>query len=231
MLAAGGVLAYGAATHRAIPAGAQLPANLGAAAALVLVARRWGRSWSDLGLDPDDARRGVAVGAATIPLIAGALAAAAAIPTLRPYFQDDRVVDASPAEAARHLLVRVPLATALAEEVLFRGALFALFGAGAGRTGAVASTSLAFGIWHVLPALESHRSNPGAAEAAAPLGGPGAVIAGTVVATAAAGAAFAWLRLRARSVVAPVIAHAALNSLAFLATRRVARARTRSMRI
>ena len=51
------------------------------------------------------------------------------------------------------------------------------------------------------------------------------MVASTVLATAAAGVAFAWLRLRSRSVVAPVLAHAALNSLAFVATHWVDRRR------
>ena len=36
---------------------------------------------------------------------------------------------------------------------------------------------------------------------------------GAVAATFAAGLAFAWLRLRSRSLLAPVLAHAATNGL------------------
>lgn len=224
-VATGLVLAYGAASQRAIPRSAQLPANLGAATGLVLLARRWGASWEELGLDARSAPAGIAVGAATVPPIALAIATGTAIPPLRELFHDDRVAGTSWRDAALHVLVRVPLATALAEELLFRSALFAIAGARHDRTRAVAFTSLAFGIWHVLPALHSHRSNPGAAKAAEPVGGAAAVIGGTVAATSLAGVGFAWLRLRSRSVLAPVIAHAALNSAAFLASRRVARAR------
>lgn len=42
-------------------------------------------------------------------------------------------------------------------------------------------------------------------------------VAGSVVFTAGAGVAFAWLRLRTRSVVAPLVAHAGINSLAMIA--------------
>ena len=51
---------------------------------------------------------------------------------------------------------------------------------------------------------------------------PDAVTASTaavVATTTAAGAGFAWLRLRADSVIAPVIAHAALNMVAFAGMR------------
>jgi membrane protease YdiL (CAAX protease family) len=42
----------------------------------------------------------------------------------------------------------------------------------------------------------------------------GAVV-GTVAATTTAGVAFAWLRLRSGSLLAPILAHIATNSLAF----------------
>ncbi len=42
-------------------------------------------------------------------------------------------------------------------------------------------------------------------------------VAGGVVVTFLAGLGFVWLRLRARSLLAPILAHAALNSGAYLA--------------
>jgi membrane protease YdiL (CAAX protease family) len=224
LVAGGLVLGYGALAGRA-PEGARLPANLAAAAGLVALSRRWGRSWSDLGLHPADLPAGIAVGAATVPVIATVIGATAAVTPARGLFSDERVVGMSGWEASRKLLVQVPLETALAEEVLFRGALLGLVRASVTDRVAVAATALAFGVWHVLPALESHRSNPGAADVAEGHGGAGAVVATTVLATAAAGVAFTWLRLRSRSVVAPVLAHAALNSLAFVATHWIGRRR------
>ena len=75
-----------------------------------------------------------------------------------------------------------------------------------------------FGVWHVLPTLESLAANPpddGDHSAAHKIG----VVAGTVAATTAAGVGFSLLRLRSRSVLAPVIVHAAINSSAFIAAR------------
>ena len=224
LVAGGLVLGYGAVAGRA-PEGARLPANLAAAAGLVTLARRWGRSWPDLGLGPRDLPVGIAVGMATVPVIATVLGATAAVPPARDFFSDERVLEMSGWEAGRKLLVRVPLETALAEELLFRGVLLGLARAAADDRVAVAATALAFGVWHVLPALESHRSNPAAADAADHVGGAGAVVVSTVLATAAAGVAFAWLRLRSRSVLAPVIAHATLNSFAFVATHWIDRRR------
>jgi membrane protease YdiL (CAAX protease family) len=42
-----------------------------------------------------------------------------------------------------------------------------------------------------------------------------AAVVGTVIATTAAGAAFGWLRYGSKSLVAPIAAHIATNSVAF----------------
>jgi len=46
-----------------------------------------------------------------------------------------------------------------------------------------------------------------------------AFVAGNVAVTGAAGAVFGWLRLRSGSVLAPLLAHAALNDSALVAAR------------
>ena len=224
VLATGLLLSYGVVAHRMVPTRAEVPANLSAAVAAVLLARAWGRSWAELGLDPGESSRGARAGmAAAAPAVAG-LAVAAAVPALRPWFRDERVVGASPRETAGHVLVRIPLAIGLAEELLFRGALLAVTDRAVGRRRAVVWTSLAFGAWHVVPALHAHGSSAVAAGRLERYGGVAATIAGTVLATTVAGVGLAVLRLRARSVVAPVLAHAMVNASAFLLARRATRA-------
>ncbi len=222
LLLTGLVAGYGAIAPPVLPASSVLP-NVGAATASVLAARHWGRSWAEIGLDPAHAGRGVGAGLATVPPIAAVVTAVALIPALRAGLRDDRISRLSGREAAFHLFVRIPLATALAEEVMFRGAMLAITGAGRRPARAVAWSSVGFGLWHVLPALHAHRSNPQSARLTRRYGGAMSTVAGTVVATAAAGVALGALRLRSRSVVAPVIAHAAVNGLMFLAARVVAR--------
>jgi len=82
---------------------------------------------------------------------------------------------------------------------------------------------LVFGVWHVVPALHSHRHNPGAAGAVDGLGGRAALVGGTVAATAATGLALCALRVRTQSVVAPIIVHAAINGVAFAVARAMSR--------
>jgi uncharacterized protein len=213
------VLAFGAFSQLRLGRRTQVPANLAAAAALVAYARRSGLSWDDLGLAGGDVARGLRVGAiASAPLVA-AIVVGVGLPVTRELFVDDRIVDATHREALFDVLVRIPLATAVAEELLFRGALFGLSARDRSLVAAGVGTSIAFGLWHVAPSLHAHDANTSHAELASRVGGAPASVAVTVAVTAGAGAVLAALRVRSKSVVAPIVAHAALNTVAFLAAR------------
>ena len=112
--------------------------------------------------------------------------------------------------------VRIPFGTALSEELIFRGAVLALLERRHPPFAAAAITSALFGLWHVLPALDSIAAN--APDRDAPADSL-STVAGTVMTTAAAGAAFAWLRRRSGSILAPAILHAAMNAGGFIAIR------------
>lgn len=223
------VLAYGIASQRADPRRWQLPANLAAAVGAVAIARARGATWSELGLEREALPRGARVGVAALPVVGGAIALGAAVPASRSLFVDERVDDASRRELAYDALVRIPLATAVSEELIFRSALLGAGLHGHGQARAVASSSIAFGLWHVLPALRSYDANPAGARLADRVGGRPATVMATVAVTAVAGAGFAWLRLRSRSVVAPIVVHACINVAALAASAWVGR-RERSAR-
>jgi hypothetical protein len=152
------------------------------------------------------------------PIVAG-IGLAARAPVTGPYFSDARVLRASRGRAAYETAIRIPIGTALAEELLFRGALLALFRRRYSTAGAVAVSSLLFGCWHLLPARQSVADNSSGGTADTSLRTL-ALMVGTVAATTVAGVGFAGLRLRSRSILAPVIVHAAINSSAFIAARR-----------
>jgi uncharacterized protein len=95
------------------------------------------------------------------------------------------------------------------EELVFRGVILG-FGLREGdRRRALAVSSVAFGLWHVGSALHPARRDATT----------GSTVIGDVIATTIGGLGFGWLRLRSGSIVAPTIAHAALNASAYLATR------------
>jgi membrane protease YdiL (CAAX protease family) len=79
------------------------------------------------------------------------------------------------------------------------------------------AASFLFGLWHVLPALTLNRVNPVAGNVFG--SGAGAVAAAVVFAvfgTFLAGLWWCWIRYRARSIAATMIAHVATNSVGYL---------------
>jgi membrane protease YdiL (CAAX protease family) len=213
------VLAFGTFSQLRLGRRTQVPANVAAALVAVAYARRCGLTWDDLGLSGGDVPRGLRTGAiASAPLVA-AIILGVGLPVTRELFVDDRIVDATRREALFDVLVRIPLATAVAEELLFRSALFGLSNRDRSVVATAVGTSVAFGLWHVAPSLHSHDANASHAELASRVGGAPATVAATVAVTAGAGAVLAALRIRSRSVVAPIVAHAALNTVAFVAAR------------
>jgi uncharacterized protein len=157
------------------------------------------------------------------PRQAAGVALGAAVPATRRWFLDERATTGGAGHALYHTLVRIPLGTAVAEETLFRGALLGILLQRHSRARASAVSAALFGLWHVLPTLDTLALNPlGSAVGGDPVRTTGAVMA-SVAATAAAGLGFSWLRFRGDSVLAPVVAHAALNCSAFAAARLVAR--------
>lgn len=191
-----------------VPSALYVPVNLAVAAVLVAVARARGISWAELGLDGSAVGRGAALGLAAFLVVAGTLLAAAFLPATRPLFEDERVAGLTGSAVAYRALVRIPMGTVVLEEVAFRGVLLGLLRRATSTGAAVAWSSAMFGLWHVVPTVEALRTNQLTPSALA--------VTAAVVATAAAGAAFCWLRLRSGSLVAPALTHVATNSVSLL---------------
>jgi membrane protease YdiL (CAAX protease family) len=219
LTALGVVAVYNIVAHRHIGRRARLVANVGAATVLVAAARAAGLTASELGMGRAELRRGTRVGLlAAVPIVAG-VGTALAVPKARALLADEKITGTGRREAAFETLVRIPLETALSEEVIFRGVLLGLALRNRSRIGAIASSSLWFGLWHVYPTVGSLDRGTGGALGAGGAGARAGATAGVVAATTAAGMAFAGLRLGSGSVAAPVVAHAALNMAAFAGVR------------
>jgi CAAX protease family protein len=228
LAASAALLVWNAAINRAVPAPAYVPANLAVAGLSVLAASRRRVPAADLGLGRDQLAPGLRVGLAATAPVAAVVGLGATLPSTRRFFLDERGTTGGTGYVLYHTLVRIPFGTAVAEETLFRGSLLGLLLQRHSRARAATVSSVLFGLWHVLPTLETLRLNQAAGAAARddPARTVGAVLASVAV-TAVAGLGFSWLRFRGDSVVAPAVVHAALNSSAFVAARLVARSARR----
>ena len=192
--------------------------NLAVGALVVAAGRAAGLSLERMGLAAGDLAIGVSWGAGVGAALALALGAALATTRGAPLFRDVRLSRLGRGELAFRLLVQIPLGIALFEEVAFRGVVLGALTRVVSDPAAVAISSAAFGLWHIGPALDRLRANrPGAGRRAALTH-----VAGTVLVTAVGGVLFAALRLRAGSIAAPILAHAAANVLGVVGARRAA---------
>lgn len=188
------------------------------AAALVLVAlmRRRGMRWSELGLSPRHWRSGSLYALAAVGVVLAVIAVGVALPLTRQFFLSDRYATISGALLAS--MIVIPLQTVIPEELAFRGVLHGTLERVSGARGVFAAGSLLFGLWHIASSLGLTNGNRGLSGI---LGGGlwGQVlgIAGAVLATAAAGFVFTWLRRRSGSLIAPIALHWSLNGAGALA--------------
>ncbi len=182
-------------------------------AALVLIAWSSGATRADLGLGRADLGAGLRYGAGAIGVVLLVLVVAAVIPATSGFLHDSRAqIDGG--QLIYDLGVPIVLLTAIPEEFAFRGVLLgsALRMWGPWRASLI--TSVLFGLWHIAPTLHTMSDNRAVSGLTASTGGRVLLVLGSIAVTFTAGLAFCWLRLRSRSLIAPVMAHVATNGLA-----------------
>lgn len=210
-LLASAFVAYNALLNRWPPfhGRAYVPVNLLAGIIAVAVAVKL------LGLSPIDLGFTGGLAPGVIGLAGGALLAAPLFVLARSRRGAYLIADerAAPEDVVYRTLVRIPVGTALFEEVLFRGVLFGAL-LDHSRPTAVVGSAVAFGLWHLEPARLMARMN----------GRPVVpTIAATVAVTTAAGAALAVVRVAGGGLALPIALHASVNALANLASRHALR--------
>jgi hypothetical protein len=196
---------------------------LAAGGLTVMIAHGSGMTLEELGLGPRDAPRGTLAGLAAAAVLGTITVGGLLVPRARHFYFDERIVKASLRRMLHEVFVRIPLGTALPEELVFRGALLGLLARRRSSLVAAVTSSVLFGLWHILPTIDRIESNPGTRHAHGDHLRTAAVVAATCAATTAGGLGFAWLRLRSRSVVAPILAHVTPNAIGFLGGWAVAR--------
>ena len=182
-------------------------------AALALIAWATGATWADLGLERQHLRSALLYGAGAFGLVLLVLVVAAVIPATNGFLHDSRA-QISGGRMLYELVVSILLLTAIPEEFAFRGVLLGSAVRLWGPWRASLITSVLFGLWHIAPTLHTMRDNHAVAGLTASIAGQSVVVLGSIAVTFVAGLAFCWLRLRSRSLIAPIMAHAAINGLA-----------------
>jgi uncharacterized protein len=212
----GGLLAWSVVANLGLGETLYVARNLAATAGLLWVAHRIGLGRAELGLQRRALGRGLRWGGVSAVVVAVALGAGVAladvIGPVGALLADERAALGAGA-LTWAVLVRIPIGTAVFEEVAFRGVLGGACRQVLTPLAATCWSSAVFGLWHVAPTIVALRINdvPPASPA-----GVGA-IAGAVAVTTVAGLLFEALRMRSGSLVAPVLAHWATNAFGLLA--------------
>ena len=132
------------------------------------------------------------------------------LPGISRRVRDAHIAGMTTGEFLLYSSIRIPLATALAEELVFRGLVwFALESIG-GPIFALGVSSALFGLWHIGVSTRQAKEL-------------GVRVTGwvlmTVLATTVAGLGFGWLRLITGGIWAPFIAHCLVNLVGAIAAR------------
>jgi membrane protease YdiL (CAAX protease family) len=200
------LIAYNAVANRwrAFHGWAYVPANLLTTGAVLWVASgALHLDRAEIGLRWEGAALGLGLGAS----IAAFPIAALIHPRTRALVADRRFEGVRGWTALYYLVARIPLGTAVLEEVAFRGALFGALSSHGSLQAALAS-SIAFGLWHVVPTIDLVRANrPGTGTRAIAI-----ALVGAVAFAAVAGLGLGWLRVETGSILAGLVAHALINA-------------------
>jgi uncharacterized protein len=182
-------------------------------AALALIAWRANATLADVGSDRAHLGSGLRWGLGAFGIVVLVLVAAVLLPRTNGFLHDSRA-EISGGRLFYELTVSILLLTAIPEEFAFRGVLLgsALKLWGPWRATLVASAL--FGLWHTVPTLHTMSDNASVRGASDTTLGQALVVVGAVTVTFVAGIGFCWLRLRSKSLIAPVLAHLATNGVA-----------------
>jgi uncharacterized protein len=177
-------------------------------------ARLSGLTWAQLGLSRERAASGLRWALGAIGLVAAVYVVGVLVPGIRPAFQDVRYHLSVP-DALFRAFVVIPAGTVVLEEIAFRSVLWGMLSRHLRTWQVLGTTSVLFGLWHILPSQDLAAANR-AVSGATGSGGVALVVAGTVVFTTLGGLVFGELRRRSGSVLAPAGAHWATNALGVL---------------
>lgn len=207
------ILLYGTVLTRLVPQKYHIYLNIFIALVAIFLGLAFGLDFTKMGVSLTQILPGIFVAIAASIIITVSTLLISAIPPLRRFFIGENLASASGKLIAFETAIRIPLGTALIEEVLFRGVLLGLMLNYHGTLFALILSSLVFGLWHIFPTINQLEQN----DAAAALFGKkrahqAGSIAVIVVVTFLAGLLFGWLRIISNSILAPWIVHWSINA-------------------
>ncbi len=109
-------------------------------------------------------------------------------------------------------IFRIPLGTALFEEMLFRGFTFGYIRKRFGGLKTILITSLLFALWHIVPAFKTVRGNFEVGNFL--LGGALWIV--FLIGAFISGLAFGWVRYKGKHIAGCILAHAFINSFSLV---------------
>lgn len=211
------ILLYSTVLYGAVKARFHLLLNVGITLLAIMLGISFGLTFEDMGLAFNKILPGLSIAFIAAFLIVLGTLIIAMIPFLRKFFLGDDLANASGKLITYEATIRVPLGTALIEEVLFRGVLLGLLLQHNSILISVLISSVIFGLWHILPTISMLENNKIIAKANRDLKHRHyASIIGVVLITTTAGIFFSWLRIISNSIIAPWLVHWSINSSGML---------------
>ena len=186
----------------------------GGVIAIFLIARLIPLNTSDMGLERKYLKSGAIHGGVSLLLVLLTFSLVFII-------KSDFFIDSRYAVTFLDLLylifIFIPLHTIIIEELLFRGALLGYLLKITNKRLAVFISSALFGLWHILPSLGLAKSS---STLSSTLGTDYIAqilsVIGAVLLTFVAALVFCWIRIRSKSLLAPILAHWAINVTALV---------------
>jgi membrane protease YdiL (CAAX protease family) len=218
------LLMINVAANKALP-GYYLFWALGGSVVVTTLGLLDGSSLADLGLAHFTWVSGLIWGGATIALVFAIYAIGSTWRRTRDAFHDQNIAGLSLPKLFWQSLVELPFGTVLFEEIAFRAVLWSMLARRYGVVWATVWSSIAFGLWHILPSLDLHLRNTRLNQ----VGGDSnwwartVGIGGSVLTTAIGGVLFCLLRIVSGSIFAPLGLHWATNGWGYLFARRAAK--------
>ncbi len=188
-------------------AGLQIPGRRHPVTQAVLGTALAAGARAPLGLRGQPLRDGLRWGLASAAVVSAGVAVATGIPAVRAAMAARDL----PQPVWKWLALEIPLGTVWSEEAAYRAALGTVAASAFGPSVGRLLQAGAFGLSHVVDARSA-----------------GEPVLGTVVVTGLAGWVFDWLAQRSGSIVAPVLAHLAVNEAGAVAAELVQRRPARS---